>query len=186
MYCWGSNSHGQLALGPIVQESPYPQLITQLSHIKIVDVAAGQYHSIALAADGKVYTWGWGIHGQLGHGTCDNEYYPKLVHFEETIMQIAAGHAHSLILTCDGRMYGFGSNAFGQLESNNTIGNKTTRPMRVFLQPDIHVPIEKFATTYFHNVGAIKIIPRILINSSYRLQYVLIIKCTLGALVRKK
>lgn len=153
MYGWGSNSYGQLALGPIVQESPYPQLITSLSYQRIVDVVAGQYHSMALTADGQVYTWGWGIHGQLGHGTCDNEYYPKLLQFEDTVMQIAAGHAHSLILTCDGKLFGFGSNAFGQLSTENTFGSKTTQPMRVFLQPDIHIPIEKVTTSYFHNVS---------------------------------
>lgn len=153
MYCWGSNFYGQLGLGPIVQESPYPQLITSLSRLKIIDVIAGQYHSMALTADGQVYSWGWGIHGQLGHGTCNNEYYPKLVEFGEAVMQIAAGHAHSLILTCDGKLYGFGFNAFGQLATDNTIGSKTTYPMRVFLQPDIHVPVEQVTTAYFHNVS---------------------------------
>lgn len=153
MYGWGSNTYGQLGLGPIIQESPYPQLITSLSHLKLIDVVAGQYHSIGLTSDGQVYTWGWGIHGQLGHGTCNNEYYPKLVQFEEIIAQITAGHAHSLILACDGKLYGFGSNAFGQLESTNTFGSKTTQPVRIFLQPDIHVSIEKVASSYFHNVS---------------------------------
>lgn len=153
MYCWGSNSYGQLGLGAVIQESPYPQLVTSLSHSKVVDVVAGQYHSIALTADGKVYTWGWGIHGQLGHDSCDNEYYPKELKFEEPVVQVAAGHAHSLLLTCEGKLYGFGSNAFGQLESCNGVGTKTTRPVRVYLMPDVHVPIERIATAYFHNVS---------------------------------
>lgn len=108
---------------------------------------------MALTSDGRVYTWGWGIHGQLGHGTCDNEYYPKLLQFEDACMQITAGHAHSLILTCDGKLYGFGSNAFGQLATDNSIGNKITQPIRIFLQPHIHIPIEKVAASYFHNVS---------------------------------
>lgn len=155
VYCWGSNTYGQLGFGPIIQESPYPQLLCGLSHLKVIDVVAGQYHSIALTADGRFYTWGWGIHGQLGHGTCNNEYYPKLVQFKQGVGQITAGHAHSLVLTCHGELYGFGSNAFGQLESSNGIGNKTTTPVRIFLQPDIHLPIEKVATSYFHNVSRI-------------------------------
>lgn len=153
MYCWGSNLYGQLGLGPIVQESPYPQLITSLNHSRIVDVAAGQYHSAALTADGRIYTWGWGIHGQLGHGTCDNEYYPRHVQMKEVVVQISAGHAHTLILSEEGKVYGFGSNAFGQLDSNNVVGSKSTIPVKVDLQPDIHVPIEKVATSYFHNVS---------------------------------
>lgn len=32
----------------------------------IVDVAAGRYHSVALAQTGRVYTWGLNDYGQLG------------------------------------------------------------------------------------------------------------------------
>lgn len=42
VFAWGSNSHGQLGLGPHLQETPYPQLITTISHLKIVDIAAGK------------------------------------------------------------------------------------------------------------------------------------------------
>ena len=31
------------------------------------DVAAGACHSLAQTADGRVFTWGAGTHGQLGH-----------------------------------------------------------------------------------------------------------------------
>lgn len=153
MYGFGSNLYGQLGLGPVVQESPYPQLITQLSHLNIVDIVAGQYHTVALTSHGQVYTWGWGIHGQLGHRTCDNEYYPKRLQFPKTIVQIAAGHAHTIIITANGKMYGFGSNVFGQLDCTNACKYKTAGPARIFLQSDMNVPIEKVASAYFHNVS---------------------------------
>lgn len=153
MYAWGSNAYGQLGLGPFIQESPYPQIVTSLAFKKIVDVIAGQYHSLALTSGGQVYTWGWGIHGQLGHGNCDNLYYPKLLQFKYRIVQIAAGHAHSLILTNDGKLYGFGSNVFGQLETCQLDANKSTSPVMVLLMPDIYTPIQKVATSYFHNVS---------------------------------
>lgn len=35
--------------------------------IRIVSAAAGVSHSMALAADGSLYTWGDGRYGQLGH-----------------------------------------------------------------------------------------------------------------------
>ncbi|XP_050304400.1 uncharacterized protein LOC126741961 [Anthonomus grandis grandis] len=154
VFAWGSNSHGQLGLGPHLQETPYPQLITTISHLKIVDISAGQYHSIALTHTGKVYTWGWGIHGQLGHGCSDNEYYPKLVNFDQPVRQVAAGHAHSLILTCDGKVYGFGSNVFAQLENNTNVDiKKCTRPTWIIILPDIYVPVEKITSSYFHNMA---------------------------------
>ncbi|KAH1017237.1 hypothetical protein HUJ05_007910 [Dendroctonus ponderosae] len=155
VFAWGSNSHGQLGLGPHLQETPYPQLISAISQLKIVDISAGQYHNLALTHSGKVYSWGWGIHGQLGHGCCDNEYYPKLVKFDSPVKQVAAGHAHSIILTCDGKVYGFGSNVFGQLESNSRQidSKKCTKPTWVVIMPDIYVPVEKIVTSYFHNMA---------------------------------
>lgn len=155
VYSWGSNAYGQLGLGYFVQESPYPQILSSIASSKIIDVAAGQYHSIALTSAGKVFTWGWGIHGQLGHGNCDNEFYPKPLNFPHAVKQVSAGHAHSLILTCEGKLYGFGSNVFGQLESCQIESNKSTRPVWVLLMPDIYTPIEKVATAYFHNVSGV-------------------------------
>jgi alpha-tubulin suppressor-like RCC1 family protein len=35
---------------------------------RIVAVASGWRHSLALDAEGRVYSWGWGSYGQLGHG----------------------------------------------------------------------------------------------------------------------
>ncbi|VEN55650.1 unnamed protein product, partial [Callosobruchus maculatus] len=127
-------------------------MLTTISSIKMIDVVAGQYHSLALSCSGKVYTWGWGIHGQLGHGNCDNLFYPKELNFPFTVKQIAAGHAHSLLLTTEGKLYGFGSNVFGQLESCQLDTNKSTEPVWVVVMPDMYMPIEKIASAYFHNV----------------------------------
>lgn len=69
-------------------DTPYPQILPKFSTVKIVDVCAGQYHSLALTFSGKVYSWGWGIHGQLGHGECNNEFYPRLLKFSEPIKQV--------------------------------------------------------------------------------------------------
>ena len=49
----------------------------------------------------RVYSWGWGLFGQLGHGHVENCRTPHLVDSlrSEFIVSIAAGHAHSLVLT---------------------------------------------------------------------------------------
>ncbi|KAJ1454826.1 regulator of chromosome condensation 1/beta-lactamase-inhibitor protein II [Pelagophyceae sp. CCMP2097] len=44
---------------------PQPCLVAALAHAKIVDVAAGADHSVALADNGTVFTWGRGDKGQL-------------------------------------------------------------------------------------------------------------------------
>ncbi|XP_044753583.1 uncharacterized protein LOC123312995 [Coccinella septempunctata] len=156
VYACGSNNYSQLGLGPNIQESPYPQMITDLSDVKIMQVVCGQYHSIALSADGYVYTWGWGIHGQLGHDSCNSEVYPRKLNFGKRIKQVAAGHAHSLILTEEGELYGFGSNAFGQLEISDKNSNKHTKPVRIHIRSDLLTPVEKVTSAYFHNVAVLQ------------------------------
>ena len=51
---WGRNDHGQLA-------SP--------SSSNIAQIALGSEHALALAADDKLYAWGWGEHGNCGPDT---------------------------------------------------------------------------------------------------------------------
>lgn len=142
-----------MGTGPLIQESPYPQVIEHLFGQTVIDVKAGQYHSMALTSSGKVYCWGWGIHGQLGNGKSCNEFYPKQLQLHEPVKQISAGYAHSYVLTIEGKLYGFGSNAFGQLETCNLEGNKTTTPVWVLVLPDFYAPVEKVATSYFHNIA---------------------------------
>ena len=40
----------------------------------VVQVTAGNWHSMALKANGTVYAWGWGQYGQLGNGYTTNSY----------------------------------------------------------------------------------------------------------------
>ena len=42
-------------------------LVDNIRNERIVSVAAGRAHSVALAADGKIFTWGDASKGQLGH-----------------------------------------------------------------------------------------------------------------------
>lgn len=45
----------------------------------IVSLAAGVWTSLACCEDGKVYSWGYGRYGGLGHGDTDNEFAPQQV-----------------------------------------------------------------------------------------------------------
>ncbi|KAK2577382.1 hypothetical protein KPH14_003497 [Odynerus spinipes] len=148
VYAWGSSQFGQLGLGKVLQCSS-PELITALAQEVIIDAVAGQYHSIALTADGRVFTWGWGVHGQLGHGNTDKRITPTLVTslLGIFIKHISAGHAHSLALSDEGVVYAFGCNVFGQLGISSNI--KSSVPMKVLLPEKITL----VATGYFHNLA---------------------------------
>ncbi|XP_031633045.1 RCC1 domain-containing protein 1 [Contarinia nasturtii] len=65
LYAFGSSSRGQLGLGTLDTEEQ-PILIEDLAGIKIIDVAAGGWHSAAISAFNDCYVWGWNVNGQIG------------------------------------------------------------------------------------------------------------------------
>ncbi|KAK4419942.1 E3 ubiquitin-protein ligase HERC2 [Sesamum alatum] len=88
---------------------------------KIISIAAGEAHTLALTADGKVYSWGRGTFGRLGTGSEEDRHFPVRVSFfgsdddderEEQlkIVGIAAGAYHSLALADDGSVWAWGYN----------------------------------------------------------------------------
>ena len=50
-----------------------------LAGVRVVGVAAGFLYSIALAADGRVFTFGRGEYGRLGHGDEEDQLTPRVV-----------------------------------------------------------------------------------------------------------
>ena len=54
----------------------------------------------------RLWSFGWGVHGQLGHGDVEDQILPKLVNqlSKSAIVGISAGYAHSGALTNDGQV----------------------------------------------------------------------------------
>lgn len=148
IYAWGASQFGQLGLGKVLQCSN-PELVTSLAQESIVDAVAGQYHSVALTADGRIFTWGWGVHGQLGHGNTDEKTTPSLVKalLGVVVCHISAGYAHTLALSVDGVVYAFGCNVLGQLGTGDNV--KSSVPTKVSLPEEITL----ISTGYFHNLA---------------------------------
>ena len=86
----------------------------QINH-RVVQVAAGQSHVVALTMKGDVYCLGAGEYGQLGHGVRGNLSVPRLVLDSRNVVQVAAGRYHSLALTSFGAVLSWGNNDNGQL-----------------------------------------------------------------------
>ncbi|XP_057957409.1 uncharacterized protein LOC131150604 isoform X2 [Malania oleifera] len=75
--------------------------------LKIISVAAGEAHTLALTGDGSVYSWGRGMFGRLGTGSESDESFPVRVRFDSScesgreklkFVGVAAGAYHSLAL----------------------------------------------------------------------------------------
>jgi alpha-tubulin suppressor-like RCC1 family protein len=72
VYSWGVNTVGQLG-STSMMNAKKPQVITALSGMKIVSVACGDAHCMALTDTGSVLTWGHNLWAQLGHGDTISE-----------------------------------------------------------------------------------------------------------------
>jgi len=85
VYSFGrDNSEGQLGLGHIYPRD-VPELIVCLKEAgeRIDSLECGFRHAVARTTLGKVYTWGWGSRGQLGHGVFDSELSPRMLQLEK-------------------------------------------------------------------------------------------------------
>jgi alpha-tubulin suppressor-like RCC1 family protein len=117
---WGGNSFGQLGRatpGACADNDSFSATPTPVNGLaNIVAIAAGTTHSLALRADGTLWSWGAGGSGQLGNGTfthCQLE--PVIVQNNTHVQAIAAGGTHSLALRADGTLLSWGENRAGQL-----------------------------------------------------------------------
>jgi alpha-tubulin suppressor-like RCC1 family protein len=107
---WGDNSHGQLGV-PDIKTRLLPRNIETLSLAGISHIAAGNYHSCAIA-DGTLYVWGGGHHGQLGLGrdveTIDVP-RPLTNLFAKPVRRVECGALHTIVLCCDREPEPFGA-----------------------------------------------------------------------------
>lgn len=131
VYVWGRAADGRLGVGGTNKNQPTdryePELVTWFvqNKINIRQISGGYYHSAALDTEGRVYTWGWGEHGQLGHGNGDTCFEPVRVDFtknpdmkvpiQPVVLQISCGGFHTTAVTTDGRLFAWGLGEHGQL-----------------------------------------------------------------------
>ncbi|MGL4952016.1 MAG: leucine-rich repeat protein [Mycoplasma sp.] len=141
LYMWGSNEVGKLGIG---SSNPYVSLPTkaaweregtyyQMPNKNVSQVSLGSKHSAAIE-DGKLYTWGNNLNGQLGIGEDATETmfeYPVLAGACEDfggenkkVTQVSLGASHSIAIA-GGKMYAWGYNNNGQLGIGSTESKKS-------------------------------------------------------------
>ncbi|MDR2153294.1 MAG: hypothetical protein LBO72_10795 [Helicobacteraceae bacterium] len=116
LYATGSNEFGQLGLGDYDRRVAFT-LAKSLEGKKIVAIAAGGAHSLALDNEGKLYATGWNDSGQLGFGGANGRNVWRLVSAlrDKNIIAIATGELFSLALGDDGKIYAMGDDYDGKL-----------------------------------------------------------------------
>lgn len=121
VWTWGYNSKG-LDDDIINPTSLQPGIVKELSKEKIIDIAVGDFHFLALNDKGKVYSWGINDFGQLGDETLYNKYTPAVIEDLEKVKFISADGNTSSCVTEDGRAYYWGEIIYNE---DGTIGVST-------------------------------------------------------------
>jgi alpha-tubulin suppressor-like RCC1 family protein/Ca2+-binding EF-hand superfamily protein len=155
VFSTGSGFCGILGNGSI-KDQHQPVVIDALKHAKIMDVAVGVRHAVAISEKGQVFTWGAADMGQLGHGsTVDREvhewaYDPKtggtfayvskptvvMALFGKKILakRAACCNFTSVVLTDQGHIYSWGNNTDGQCGQ----GQKCPDHALIYVDPHMH------------------------------------------------
>ena len=137
--CWGEAIYGQLGYGNTNEIGGSAQHLPSSAGTvnvggPVKEIAAGGDHTCALRADGLVYCWGSGAHGELGYGNTNNvgdghgdksPLAAGAVPLGATATAIVAGDAHTCAILSDGGVRCWGQGTYGELGygSTNDIGD---------------------------------------------------------------
>ncbi|KAA8492278.1 Ultraviolet-B receptor UVR8 [Porphyridium purpureum] len=135
VYSWGGGKNGRLGHGDEKIHTT-PVLIAALAALaacdKVVRIVCGYHSNLALTESGRLYSWGWGAHGQLGLGDTESYMVPTEItyRFPSRVVSIACGDRHSFAITRNGEVFGWGSNEYGQLGTGKK-GDVFTLPTQI-------------------------------------------------------
>jgi alpha-tubulin suppressor-like RCC1 family protein len=123
LYCWGSNSEGQLGDGTSVEKN-HPTLIGASGTWRLA--AAGDYHTCAAKTSGQLWCWGSNDDGQVGDGTTENRASPAgPVGSTSDWSDLSLGAGHSCGTSDLRALFCWGTNWAGQL-GDGTTDTRTT------------------------------------------------------------
>ena len=137
LWVWGNNAFGQLGSGLVgaLQTSPVPVTVTGGSALnRIVSMAAGHTHSVALRSDGVVFAWGDDSSEQIGNGVGSPEVCtgapcvsrPLAVANTTGMISISARGQHNLALRNDGSVASWGADDKGQLGDSAALASQSS------------------------------------------------------------
>ena len=139
VWAWGANFAGQLGNGTTASSlTPVRVAGTGGEGVLegVVDIATGGNFSLALDADGTVWSWGANSQGELGDGTATTRTSPVRVRglggagFLTDAVDVHAGQGHALVARADGTVWAWGSNGRLQLGNGSAPFRTTPAPVR--------------------------------------------------------
>lgn len=140
MFTFGDGTFGALGHGDR-SSANIPREVEALKGTWIVRAACGVWHTAAVvettdlsfdsgsSSSGRLFTWGDGDKGRLGHGDREPRFLPACVAslYEHKFCQVACGNDVTVALTTSGQVYTMGSTIYGQLGNPTADGKLPTR-----------------------------------------------------------
>ncbi|XP_068494745.1 PH, RCC1 and FYVE domains-containing protein 1-like isoform X1 [Phaseolus vulgaris] len=140
LFTFGDGTFGVLGHGDRKSVS-LPREIESLKGLRTVQAACGVWHTAAVVevmvgnssssncSSGKLFTWGDGDKGRLGHGDKESKLVPTCVValVEPNFCQVSCGHSMTVALSRSGHVYTMGSCVYGQLGNTQADGKLPTR-----------------------------------------------------------
>src|SRR2546423_4150183 len=115
---WGDNYYGNLGTGDTTGSTTPMPVVGLPALTQVRQIAAGPYRSIALMADGTVWTWGYD-HYNTQNGQDVFNLSPTQVANLTDVVDIAAGYEHTVAVKSDGSVWAWGSNYSNQIANGN-------------------------------------------------------------------
>ena len=130
VWAWGYGYDGKLGVSPRPAILNTATNVVSLNGAKIIRVAAGNFHSVALKNDGTVWAWGNNSNGQLGNGGLAEQLLPVQTTALGGVTAIAAGGVNTFALKNDGTVWAWGASTL--LGNGGTSYQAQTIPGQVF------------------------------------------------------
>ncbi|CAH1436069.1 unnamed protein product [Lactuca virosa] len=136
LFTFGDGTFGVLGHGDRKSISK-PREVESLKGLRTVRAACGVWHTAAVvevivgnsSSSGKLFTWGDGDKGRLGHGDKETKLVPTCVAalVDPNFCQVSCGHSMTVALTTSGHVYTMGSHVYGQLGNPQADGKLPAR-----------------------------------------------------------
>jgi alpha-tubulin suppressor-like RCC1 family protein len=124
VYCWGSNTEGQLGDGTGSLYSLEPVQVAGGRSYRLLRTGAA--HACAITLSNATFCWGSNDYGQVGDGTTTDRRAPVKVAGGVAFLRVSAGGFHTCGVTSAKKAYCWGWNRYGQLGNRSSSTTRLT------------------------------------------------------------
>lgn len=162
VYSWGNGANYQLGTGATGLQAG-PVRLDALRREPVVQIAAAKFHSAAVTKDGRLFTWGFGRGGRLGHPDFHVHsgesaiIVPKAVTGlgRRQVAVVAVAKHHTAVATTSFELFTWGSNRDGRLGYAAVDTQPTPRKVTSLRQRVVAVAAANRHTAVLTDAGAI-------------------------------